>query len=128
MMSSTLQSLTSPIASTDRFAGALGADVTSFDRSMHVKGGAERRSLETAAAELVSSAFVLPTLEGMNNSPLRPQTGPFAVNDAEKRFSPLLFQHFSDRVVKSAKFSLVSSIADRYAARGGDKESTDVRA
>ena len=127
MMSAALQPASAMLMPFDRLAGGLRAGDAQHEFEMRAGNAGDRAALEDAAAELVSSAFVLPLLEGMNASPLRPQHGPFAITSAEKRFSPLLFQHFADRVVKSARFSLVTGIADRYTSRAA-KESTDVRA
>ncbi len=126
MMSGAPQPVSMSTLTTERFDRGMRLDPAHAGFQLHAEGD-DRASLEDAAAELVSSAFVLPLLEGMNTSPLRPQRGPFAMSSAEKRFSPLLFQHFSDRVVKSANFSLVRNIADRYAANS-PKEITDARA
>jgi hypothetical protein len=126
MMSAAIQPVSMSLLSAERCDRGMPLDAAQAHFQSHADGP-DRASLEEAAAELVSSAFVLPMLEGMNSSPLRPQDGPFAMSSAEKRFSPLLFQFFSDRVVKSANFSLVRSIADRYATNSA-KEMTDVRA
>lgn len=105
--------------------GRLDRAAESFERDL--KTSANRKSLEEAAAKFVSSAFVVPLLESMQQSPLRPAQGAFAVGGAEKRFAPLLHQHFADRVTQSSKLSIVNAIVDRFASRL-DKETFDVRA
>jgi len=67
-------------------------------------------ALQEAAGQLVADAFILPLLETMHSSPLRPQSGPFAAGTAEKRFMPLLDQQFADRITQSNNFPLVDSV------------------
>jgi Rod binding domain-containing protein len=78
--------------------------------------GAESRhdTARTAAAQLVSSAFVLPVLEAMREDPLGSDSGPFAPGAAEKRFGPLLDQQFADRITSASNFPLIDAIVSRY--------------
>lgn len=71
---------------------------------------AQHEMLQEAAGQLVADAFILPLLQTMHDSPLRPQSGPFAAGTAEKRFMPLLDQQFADRVTQSNHFPLVDSV------------------
>ena len=71
---------------------------------------AQHEMLREAAGQLVANAFILPLLQTMHDSPLRPQSGPFAAGTAEKRFMPLLDQQFADRVTQSNQFPLVDSV------------------
>ena len=74
----------------------------------------DRDALHDAASRMVSTAFVAPILESLNQSPLRPTQGPFALGAAEKRFLPLLHQELADRITTSANFGLIESIVNRY--------------
>lgn len=76
--------------------------------------GAMQQARE-AAVELVSSAFIVPILERLHESPF--QVEPFAPNFAEKRFAPLLDEKIADRIVGSANFKLVDAIVERLGAR-----------
>jgi hypothetical protein len=73
-------------------------------------------AVRKAATEFVSTAFIRPVLSQLRESPLRPSTGPFAANAAEKRFGPLLDERISDSVTKAAKFPLIETIVDRVTA------------
>ncbi len=74
-------------------------------------GGQEREVVRHAAAQLVSSTFIMPVLQMMHDSPfLEP---PFAPGYAEKRFQPLLDQHVADRLTNAARFPLIDVITDR---------------
>lgn len=65
-----------------------------------------------SAEQLVASALLMPLLEQLNTSPLRPSDGPFAQTLGEKRFGPLLHQHLADRMMKSRNFGLVDAVVD----------------
>jgi hypothetical protein len=67
-----------------------------------------------AATKLVSSAFVLPALESLRDSPFA--DGPLAPGPVERRFGPLLDTHIADRITKSANFRLPHTIAERMLA------------
>jgi hypothetical protein len=85
----------------DGFAGALKAAAA--------KGPAELRN---AATQLVSTAFILPLLSSLHQSPFM-QEGPFAPGTAEKRFAPLLDEKLADGITRSSKFTLVDGIVRR---------------
>ncbi len=70
--------------------------------------------LRDAATRLVSSALVQPALASMHDSPLRPATGPFAPSTVEKRFSPMLDEHFADRITKAGKFNLIDRVISQF--------------
>ena len=73
--------------------------------------GRDRATARDAATRLVASAFVMPVLASMHDSPfLEP---PFAPTFAQKQFQPLLDRHLSDRITGSANFPLVDVIVDR---------------
>ena len=63
---------------------------------------------------LVASALIMPVLQQMDSSSLRPVDGPFAKSIVEKRFGPLLHQHLADRITSSRSFGLVDAIVDRF--------------
>jgi Rod binding domain-containing protein len=86
----------------------------SFESTLQTAAAKGQPQLQDAAAKLVSSAFVLPVLASMHESPLRPSQGAFAPAAAEKRFAPMLDQKIADNVVKAAKFGLVASIVERF--------------
>jgi len=71
----------------------------------------DREAVRQAAAQLVSSTFIMPVLQSMHDSPfLEP---PFAPSYAEKRFQPLLDQQVADRLTSAARFPLIDVIVDR---------------
>ena len=71
----------------------------------------DRETVRQAAAQLVSSTFIMPVLQSMHDSPfLKP---PFAPSYAEKRFQPLLDQQVADRLTSAARFPLIDVITDR---------------
>ena len=104
------QSMTSEMVSDAR-------PVDSFQQSLKSAANTDHAALAEAASQLVSSAFVLPVLSSLHDSPFRLKEGPFAASTAEKRFAPLLDQQFADRVTKAANFSLVRSIIDRFSKK-----------
>lgn len=69
--------------------------------------------LREAAEQFVSSAFLVPILNSLQESPFG--EGPFAPGIGEKRFAPLLNTHLADRVTSAAGFGLVESIMERLA-------------
>ena len=98
---------------TGRSANAFSAVLT------RAAGGQQREVIRQAAAQLVSSTFILPVLQSMHDSPfLKP---PFAPGYAEKRFRPLLDQHVADRLTSAARFPLIDVITDRIL---GSEETT----
>ena len=78
---------------------------------------AERETVREAAAQLVSSTFIMPVLESLRESPF--VGPPFAPSFAEKRFQSLLDQQVADRITTAADFPLVDVIVDRLL---GDSE------
>lgn len=78
--------------------------------------------LRESAKQLVASALLMPVLEQMDASPLRPTKGPFAQTTVERRFGPLLHQHMADRMMKQGSFGLVDAVIKRMA--GGNIEVT----
>jgi len=73
--------------------------------------GQEREAVREAAAQLVSTTFILPVLQSIHDSPfLEP---PFAPGYAQKRFQPMLDQHIADRLTSAARFPLIDVITDR---------------
>ena len=76
--------------------------------------------LRTSAQQLVATAFVMPVLQQMDSSSLRPLDGPFAKNAVEKRFSPLMHQHLADRITGSQSFGLVDAVVKRFTRQAGE--------
>ena len=101
----------------------------SFQQSLESAARTNRAALADAASQLVSSAFVLPVLSSLHDSPFQLKEGPFAAGTAEKRFAPLLDQQLADRVTKAANFSLVRSIIDRFSKKdpGNDEAARSER-
>ena len=98
---------------TGRSADAFSAVLT------RAAGGQQREVVREAAAQLVSSTFIMPVLQSMHDSPfLKP---PFAPGYAEKRFQPLLDQYVADRLTSAARFPLIDVITDRIM---GSEETT----
>jgi hypothetical protein len=73
--------------------------------------------LKQAASQLVASALVLPAMSSLQQSPLRPSSGPFAANSVEKRFAPLLYERLADEIAQASNFNLVRAIVNRFEAR-----------
>lgn len=69
-----------------------------------------------AATQFVATAFIMPVLEVMHDSPFAAE--PFAPNSAQKRFMPLLHWQIADRVTRAANFPLVDRIVDQVLRRG----------
>jgi hypothetical protein len=70
--------------------------------------------LRVSAEKLVASAMLMPILDGLSSSPLRPEDGPFAQSVVEERFGPMLHQHLADRMMQSRSFGLVDAVIDRF--------------
>ncbi len=89
-----------------------GRDADAFSAVLtRAAGGQQREDVRQAAAQLVSSTFIVPVLQSMHDSPfLEP---PFAPGYAQKRFQPLLDQHVADRLTSAARFPLIDIITDR---------------
>jgi len=101
-------------------ASANGRAEEDFERFLHhsapsSSNGADE-NLRDAATKLVASALVLPALSSLHQSPLRPQSGPFAPATAEKRFGPLLDVQYADRITKASRFGLVDAIVNRLSS------------
>ncbi len=89
----------------DRSGDAFSAVLT------RAAGSQEREAVREAAAQLVSSTFILPVLQSIHDSPfLEP---PFAPGYAQKRFQPLLDQYIADRLTSAARLPLIDVITDR---------------
>ncbi len=94
----------SHVAPTDGgFASALSA--SSEDAA------AIRQEAREAASQFVATAFIMPVLKMMHDTPFA--TEPFAPNSAQKRFMPMLDWQIADRVTSSANFPLVDRIVQQ---------------
>ncbi len=83
----------------------------------------DREAVRQAAAQLVSSTFIMPVLRAMHDSPfLEP---PFAPGYAEKRFQPLLDQQVADRLTTAARFPLIDVIVERLMGPARPSETPD---
>jgi Rod binding domain-containing protein len=83
----------------------------------------DREAVRQAAAQLVSSTFIMPVLQSMHDSPFL--EAPFAPSYAEKRFQPLLDQQVADRLTSAAQFPLIDVIVDRLMGPAKTSETTD---
>ncbi len=90
--------------------GAAGAG-DDFAGLLRGQRAADREAARAAAAQLVSSTFIVPMLAEMREGSFL--AGPFARGFAERQFQPLLDQQIADRVTSGANFALVEAIVDR---------------
>ena len=111
-MIATLQPLSGALRLPAPVSPPLSGAPDSFTHALQQTGrDRDRAALRESAAQLVSSAFIVPVLNSLRNSPfLEP---PFAPNHAEKRFAPLLDQLIADRIVSAGNFPLVDVIVNR---------------
>ncbi len=94
-------------------AMSAGASAAGEDFAGILRGqcAADREAARAAAAQLVSSTFIVPMLAEMREGSFL--AGPFARGFAERQFQPLLDQQIADRVTSGANFQLVEAIVDR---------------
>lgn len=92
--------------------GPLPVSVRREALPLNVPRAMDADEVRESAEQLVASALLMPLLEQLNTSPLRPLDGPFAQTLGEKRFGPLLHQHLADRMMKSRNFGLVDAVVD----------------
>ena len=84
----------------------------SFSRVLgDLTSGDDRAVVRKAAAQLVSSTFIMPLLQSLHESSF--VGSPFAPGFAEQRFQPLLDQQVADRITSAADFPLIDVITDR---------------
>lgn len=84
-----------------------------FERALKSAATKSPEELRAAATQLVSSAFIMPILSAMHESPFS-QKGPFAPGDAEKRFAPLLDEKLADNITRKSNFPIIDSIVRRF--------------
>ena len=116
--------LNAPAAAAARFGAPVRSDCRlplgpgGFDAaldSINEQAGRTEADARTAATQFVATAFVMPVLEMLRESPFAAE--PFAPNAAQKRFGPMLDWQIADRVTGAANFPLVDSIVQRLMAR-----------
>ncbi len=91
--------------------GASASTTEAFREALTKVDPAERRQKATeAATQLVSTAFILPVLEDMQEGIFRSDM--FAANTAEKRFAPLLNQRIADSIATASNFPLVEALVN----------------
>ena len=100
-----------------------GSRSTGFASLLQPSGEAVEQQAREVATQFVATAFIMPVLEMLHDSPFA--TEPFAPNDAERRFAPLLDWQIADRVTSSANFPLVDRIVEQMLRTS---EPTDARA
>ena len=83
----------------------------------------DREAVRQAAAQLVSTTFIMPVLKAMHDSPFL--EAPFAPGYAEKRFQPLLDQQVADRLTNAAQFPLIDIIVERLMGPHRPSETSD---
>lgn len=111
----------------DAFPTGGGAGETAFATLLDVARGPDAEAqVREAATQFVASAFILPVLEQMHESPFAAE--PFAPNAAQRRFAPLFDQQIADRVTGAAQFPLVDGIVEQVMNAAGAKGGVDVRA
>jgi len=92
--------------------GASASTTEAFKEALLKVDPAERRQKATeAATQLVSTAFILPILENMQEGFFRAEM--FAANTVEKRFAPLLNQRIADSIAIASNFPLVEALVNR---------------
>ena len=101
--------------------GSLATTTAAFKDALSKVDPDERREkAREAATQLVSTAFILPLLEDMQEGIFRGEM--FAATGAEKRFAPLLNQRIADRIATASNFPLVDALVDHLV---GTEESDD---
>jgi len=84
-----------------------------LDRSVRTKAEGDEaevaRQTRAAAEEFVAIGLVQPILASMRE--LNQAAEPFAAGAAERRFGPMLDAEIAQRIVRSANFGLVDSVA-----------------
>lgn len=123
---SSMSSVPETLANTTRAGGGSSLFRSVLERT---RVDENMQTLRTAAEQLVSTAFIQPTLTIMREGSMG--AGPFSPGIAERRFGPLLDQRLADQVTKGANFSLVDAIVNhltrpRFAAPAVIKESAHV--
>ncbi len=83
-----------------------------------IGGSREGMSTRDIAAELVATAFIMPAMETMRNSPFKSDL--FAPGAAERRFGPMLDREIAGRLTQRQGFSLVDAVAERIRSMGGE--------
>lgn len=107
-----------PFASLPSTLTGLMSSGDTFDSDLNrAKQSGNLESIRESVELMVSSALVLPVLATLRESNM--SAGPFAPGAAERRFGPLLDQHFADRVTKGSNFPLVDAIVSRLARSYG---------
>lgn len=78
-------------------------------------GPTQDEILREAASQLVATAFIMPLVQSMHESPWA--QGPFAPGTAEKQFRPMLDQQLADEVTSASTFGLVDTIVKELGSR-----------
>ena len=122
-------SMTLPLAASRGSALVPLSDPSAFIQTLRNASTDSRETGREAATSFVASAFLMPILATLHESPFELKA-PFAPGIGEKRFSPLLDQHLSDRIAKASNFPLVDVIVDRFLRNdpATKKEALNVRA
>jgi len=113
--------LPAPAAPTARPAARAAAEEPArFARELRAAGATGRRDrageARQVAEQLVATTFIEPVLTMLRET--NQAAGPFAPGTTERRFTPLLDQHLSERIVHGSRFPLVDRIAESL-LRGG---------
>jgi len=114
------------------FMGASAFTSEAFQEALAKVDPAERRQKAIeAATQLVSTAFILPVLEEMQEGVFRGDM--FEAGLVEKRFAPLLNQRIADRIATASNFPLVDALVNHLvgpeeADDNSPKEAIDVKA
>jgi hypothetical protein len=119
-----------PIAVSRGSAPIALTEPDAFIRTLSSATSDSREKAREAATSFVATAFLMPILATLHESPLQLDP-PFAPGTGEQRFAPLLDQHLSDRIAKASNFALVDTIVDRIVRAEpppGGEETLNVRA
>ena len=90
-----------------------------FETALDAAGSADderQAQAQEIASSLVATAFVMPALEQMRDSPFRSEL--FAPGDAERRFGPVFDRAVAERLTSSGRFPLVDAIANHITTYG----------
>ncbi len=80
------------------------------------KASLDRARARGAAAEFVAATLVQPILASLRDT--NESAAPFAPGEAERAFGPMLDAEIAERIVKSARFSIVDVIAKQLVGEG----------
>lgn len=100
-------------------ASSSTAFAAQLERAVQPRNGASREEqAQTAAEQLVATAFIRPMLEELGRATFA--SDQFKPGAGEKRMRPLLDAEISDRITAAEGFPLVDAVRDRLLGRHRD--------